>query len=138
MDGARAAEQTADCTTPLRVSLRPEQIDAIAVVCHEANRAYRIVIGELPGPTWAHAPEDLRDSARDGVRFVLENPDAPQSAAHDNWLAFKRADGWSYGPTKDLGRKLHPCMVPYDDLQLDQRRKDALFRAIVQALTSVD
>jgi len=36
---------------------------------------------------------------------------------------------------KDPEKKQHPCFVPYDELPIQQRRKDALFVSIVRALT---
>ena len=42
--------------------------------------------------------------------------------------------GWSYGPVHDPVAKLHPNMVPYDQLTPEQRQKDALFLAVVRAL----
>jgi hypothetical protein len=137
MDGSIHAERPAE-TSPPPVTMRLEQIEALARVCHEANRYYCQALGDLSQRTWDTTSEDIRRSAIDGVRFVLANPDAPQSAAHDNWLRFKAADGWRFGPVKDPAAKTHPCFLPYHQLPLDQRRKDGLFRAIVQALTSVD
>ena len=55
------------------------------------------------------------------------------SASHDSWLAQKRAEGWKFGPVKDAVKKEHPCFVEYDELPLDQRRKDYIFAAICKA-----
>jgi hypothetical protein len=57
----------------------------------------------------------------------------PPSASHESWLEEKRADGWKYGPVKDAAKKEHPCFMPYDGLPVDQRLKDYLFSAIVEA-----
>jgi len=46
----------------------------------------------------------------------------------------KRDDGWVYGEVKDPERKTHPCMVPYDDLPIEQRAKDTLFGATVRGV----
>lgn len=54
--------------------------------------------------------------------------------SHNSWLAEKESGGWVYGPEKDEGAKTHPCMVPYDDLPVEQRRKDALFLAVARTL----
>jgi hypothetical protein len=70
-----------------------------------------------------------------GVEYALANPDAPPSAQHEAWLADKLADGWKYGPEKKPENKEHPCCIPYDQLPIEQRRKDALFKAVVAALT---
>jgi hypothetical protein len=32
--------------------------------------------------------------------------------------------------------KQHPCLVPYEDLPVAEKRKDVLFQAIVKALTA--
>ncbi len=106
----------------------------IAAVCHQANKAYCETIGDLSQPRWADAPQWQKDSAVAGVQFCLANPDAPPSANHESWLEEKRRTGWRYGEVKDAEAKTHPCFVPYDDLPVAQRRKDALFKAIVGAL----
>lgn len=105
----------------------------IARVCHEANRAYCLALGDASQPTWAAAPEWQRASAVLGVEFALLNPSAPPSASHEGWLAQKAADGWSYGPVKDPALKQHPCFVPYDALPEEQRLKDKLFLAVARA-----
>lgn len=110
------------------------QNEQIARVCHEANRGYCESIGDTSQRAWEESPEWQRDSAIKGVEFTLENPTAPPSANHDSWLAVKEADGWKYGPVKDPEKKEHPCCVPYDQLPLEQQRKDALFKAVVAAL----
>jgi hypothetical protein len=108
--------------------------ESIAKVCHEANRAYCQTIGDNSQVAWEDAPQWQRDSAIKGVEFNLTNPDAPASASHDSWLEVKKAEGWKYGPVKDPEQKEHPCYVPYDELPVEQQKKDASFKAIVAAL----
>lgn len=110
-------------------------IAMIAEVCHEANRAYCRTIGDDSQTSWNNAPDWQKMSAIRGVAFNQENPDAPASASHDSWLAVKKEDGWKYGPEKDPSKKEHPCYVPYDELPTEQKRKDALFKVIVNALS---
>lgn len=111
-------------------------VEQIARVCHEANRAYCQSIGDDSQPTWGDAPEWQRMSAINGVRFHIDHPGAGPEASHSNWLAQKAMDGWVYGPVKDPVKKQHPCMLPYEQLPAEQRFKDALFIAIVSALTN--
>lgn len=106
----------------------------IAKVCHEANRAYCESLGDNSQPRWDDAPEWQRSSGIKGVEFNRTNPDAPPSHIHDRWLEEKRATGWKHGLVKDAEKKEHPCFVPYEQLPDDQKRKDALFKAIVGAL----
>ena len=63
----------------------------------------------------------------------MENLDAPCSASHESWLAFKEADGWVYGKVKDEVLKTHPCYVPYDELPEAQKFKDTLFNLTVKS-----
>lgn len=108
-------------------------IEAIAKICHEANRAYCAALGDNSQPAWESAPDWQRQSAVTGVRFSIENPDAPPSASHDSWLAEKERDGWKFGEVKDPEAKTHPCFMPYDALPVEQKAKDYIFQAIVRA-----
>lgn len=105
----------------------------IAQLAHEINRAYCASIGDNSQPPWAEAPAWQRESAVAGVRAQWFNKDPRPEASHEGWLAYKLADGWVYGPVKDPERKTHPCMVPYSELPPEQRAKDVLFVATVQA-----
>ena len=109
--------------------------EAIARVCHEANLGYCAAIGDHSQKQWDSAEQWQRDSAVRGVEFARANPAAPASAQHDAWLADKLKDGWKHGPVKDPSRKEHPCCVAYDELPVEQRLKDSLFKAIVAALS---
>jgi len=108
--------------------------EQIACVCHQANKAYCEAIGDNSQPDWTAAPDWQKESAIKGVAFTVENPDAPDSAQHEAWCADKVAGGWQYGPEKDSEKKTHPCIIPYDQLPVEQRRKDALFRGVVKAM----
>lgn len=109
-------------------------IDKIAETCHEVNRIYCLSIGDDSQPAWADAPDWQRQSARHGVIFHMENPNAGASASHESWLAEKLADGWVYGSVKDPELKQHPCCVSYDELPMEQRYKDDFFVALVRML----
>ena len=114
--------------------MQPEQI---ARICHEANRAYCIGLGDMSQLSWDEAPEWQRKSAIIGVKFTLANPDAKPSRSHESWLSEKELDGWRYGEVKDPVAKTHPCFVPYDDLPAEQKIKDHLFQAVVRAVVPV-
>lgn len=115
-----------------------ENIEKIAIICHEANRNYCLhVMEDLSQDHWYQAHEWQRESAIAGVKFHLSNPDATDAASHECWLAGKEKDGWVYGPEKDVERKTHPCMVPFSDLPKGQQLKDRLFRSIVDALREI-
>lgn len=110
------------------------KIEEIAAVCHEANRALCIEQGDLSQTGWNDAPDWQVNSAINGVKFHVDNPDAGDSASHDSWMAEKVAGGWVYGDVKDPETKTHPCIVPFDQLPPEQQAKDTLFRSIIHAL----
>ena len=106
---------------------------SIARVTHEANRAVQVETGDpAVSPHWDDAPQWQRDSATEGVEKALDG--ATPEELHESWCEFKRNDGWVYGDVKDADAKTHPCLVPYAELPADQRTKDTLFQAVVQAL----
>ena len=117
-----------------------QQFEQVAQVCHEANRAYCETIGDNSQPRWADAPEWQKESAIKGVQFHIANLSTGKkpspSASHESWFLEKERDGWKYGPVKNPQKKEHPCFVKYDELPLEQRMKDYIFSAIVEAFWS--
>lgn len=110
-------------------------IEQIAAVCHEANRAYCQQIGDDSQPSWGDAPDWQKESAIVGVKFHVDNPDAKPCDSHKEWCKLKVAEGWQYGPVKDQDKKEHPCLMPYEQLPNEQKYKDALFIAVVRVLS---
>jgi len=114
------------------LSLNERQIGIVARACHEANREYCAYLGDDSQVVWDEAPEWQKSSARLGVIFHLENPDAQACHSHECWLREKEAQGWKYGPVKDAEKKEHPCFVPYSELPDEQKFKDTLFMIIIK------
>jgi hypothetical protein len=106
----------------------------IAKVAHAVNRAYCLALGDDSQPKWADAPDWQKESAINGVTFHALYPNADPSQSHENWMKEKEEAGWKYGPVKDPEKKEHPCMVPYEELPLEQRVKDYLFKAVVDEM----
>jgi hypothetical protein len=109
-------------------------VEFIAKVCHQVNKAYCKALGDISQPDWDDAPDWQKESAINGVQYRLANPDATSETQHIQWMKVKSADGWQYGPVKDPAKKEHPCMVPYDELPVEQRAKDPIFAAICNEL----
>lgn len=110
-------------------------IEDIARIAHEVNRAFCEAIGDHSQPVWREAPNWQKDSAYFGVTYLIDTPQANAGDSHREWMLHKHHDGWKYGPVKNPAIKEHPCMVPYEDLPAEQKVKDALFHAIVRGLT---
>ena len=105
--------------------MTPEQI---AAVCHEANRMYCTVTGDRSQPEWYDAPEWQKISAVQGVQTLIADPSLTPEQMHQNWMAFKLRDGWTYGLIKD---------AEYSALPEVQKMKDHLFHAIVKTLAKL-
>lgn len=112
-----------------------KEVDVVAEICHEANRVYQARMGmELVSPAWHAAPVLMRESGRAGVLKIWTGEVKTPEDTHESWRNQKLAEGWVYGEVKDTAKKTHPCLRPFGELPSWQRRKDALFLAIAQAL----
>jgi len=123
--------------------LLQERHDALARSIHDFYLEGRLEEGGRLGSRasmreWEDLPETFRDDNRlvadcyqlklrdigarlvDGAGTPLRFDDAEleelSRAEHDRWMAAKLVGGWVYGPTRDDAARLHPDIVPYDDL----------------------
>ena len=112
-------------------------INTIIQVVHEANRALCQAFGDDSQPSWHVAPHWQLESVRRGVLAhqvaLAAGKRLSPSVSHENWMKQKVADGWVFGSAKDPDKKTHPAMVPYEELPEEQKIKDYLFRAVVEA-----
>ncbi len=46
--------------------------------------------------------------------------------SHDLWARQRLGQGWSFGPQRDDAKKLHPCLVPYDQLPESEKEYDRI------------
>lgn len=110
--------------------MSPFAVETIARVAHEVNRAYCAALGDHTQLSWWEAPDWQRKNVRQGVRGILDGTYATAEQQHDAWLERKAAEGWTYGPMKDVEAKLHPAMVPWSSLPIEHRAKSAICRAV--------
>ena len=109
----------------------------IAKICHTANKALCEIDGDTSQKEWENAEEWQKISAIDGVVYVINNPDISDSTLHDIWMQNKLKDGWVYGKEKDINKKIHNCLVPFEELPPIQQAEDTLLIAICKALSSI-
>jgi len=102
-------------------------VGQIAKLCHQINKAYCETIGDNSQLDWDLCPKWQKDSAINGVEHVLANPNCEYEDSHNNWFVEKINDGWIYGKEKNEQRKIHPCMVDFNELPLQQQLKDIFF-----------
>lgn len=111
-------------------------LDQIARICHEVNRAYCQALDDYTQPAWEDAPSWQRESARMGVDLHLSGDFGPE-ASHISWMKNKVEEGWAYGPVKDLVLKKHPYLLPFNHLPREQQAKDFIFRGLVHAIKTM-
>lgn len=127
--------------------------DELAKAIHESYLAREDAVGAAMGSTaamrpWDELSPDLQHAnqaqAKDFTTKLrrIECTIAPRSAhvpafqlrddeleqlamhEHDRWVAERSAQGWRYGPQRDEKRRLHPDMVPWDQLSEKSRNRD--------------
>jgi len=110
-------------------------LEDIAKVCHQVNKAYCEAIGDHSQKDWSSADQWQRESAIKGVLFILDKGmEVSPGDTHKSWLAEKEAAGWKWGEVKDADAKTHPCFVAFEHLPVEQQAKDHLFVATVKSL----
>ena len=110
----------------------------IAIMAYELNRGYNHAIGDpWADPPWPGIPQWYREAVTDGVRAVRAGMTCRQ--LHENWCRYYRRLGWVHGPVKDAmaSPPTHPCLVSYEDLKPDQRKKTVIFRDVVRTLARI-
>jgi hypothetical protein len=55
---------------------------------------------------------------------LLELTERLAANVHEVWAIGRIADGWQHGAMRDDARKLHPCLVPYDELSESEKEYD--------------
>jgi hypothetical protein len=91
----------------------------------ESNRRFAAGVGEkLRAAGVAVVPVPLADAAT-APRLADERVEELAIAEHDRWCRDLKADGWRHGTgAKDPERKLHPSLVPWEELSEEERDKD--------------
>lgn len=111
------------------------EVALIAKACHQANKSICETYGDFTQKDWGEAEQWQRDSTVNSVKFAIENQAATPEHQHEAWMNEKLAEGWFYGDVKDSEAKTHPCLVDFYLLPRHQQAKDAVFSALVKALS---
>jgi hypothetical protein len=55
---------------------------------------------------------------------LVQLTEAIAKNVHEVWAAGRIADGWKYGEERNDKLKLHPCLIPYDELPESEKEFD--------------
>ncbi|GHT77385.1 hypothetical protein AGMMS50262_18230 [Bacteroidia bacterium] len=72
----------------------------------------------------AYNPHPLDTSAVELPADLLNLTELLARNTHEVWAAQRIADGWHYGTERSDSKKLHPCLVPYDELPESEKEYD--------------
>ena len=91
----------------------------------ESNRLFADSFGQkLTEAGCTLVPAPLPDAEQAGFAFPEELVEQLARGEHDRWWNDLVRNGWSHGEAKDPERKLHPKLVPWEELDEDDRDKD--------------
>ncbi|MBL8831853.1 MAG: hypothetical protein JNL71_05630 [Rhodospirillales bacterium] len=103
---------------------------SLARICYDAVRAYARTFGERY-VRWDDARPWEQESFSGAAAFLLEAPAATVVDLHGHWLAARMQRGWRHGPVRDATLRLHPALLPWDDVPRRERLKFELVHAVV-------
>ena len=97
--------------------------DALAETLRRSNRDQAADIGRK---LQAVGCEMAASSPGEGepFEFTLEEVELLARMEHERWWRDREADGWTFGPVKDVEKKTSPYLVPYDELTEDVKEMD--------------
>lgn len=72
----------------------------------------------------AYHPTPIDTSMIELPQEIIDIRELLAKNTHDIWAAQRYAEGWQYGPERNDQKKLHPCLVPYEDLSEAEKRYD--------------
>src|SRR5437588_654112 len=105
-----------------------DEADGLAVAMalrrrQETRHAPIVVTGpKRQAAGWALVPAPLTGS--DGAGFADADIEQLARMEHDRWMRDKIRDGWRYGPKRDDAARIHPLLVPWEELPESERDKD--------------
>ena len=93
----------------------------------------RILLGEEPADP---PPAELCARAYAAFRAADgEARDRFRRIEHERWMRFHLLNNWQYAPTRDNARRLHPMLVPFEQLSENERRKDDFAWELLDAIS---
>ncbi len=82
---------------------------------------------------WIDREQEFRDQFLEVIerQCGAQRSGSPQEL-HGSWMQAYLAMGWIYGEEYDRSKKVHPDLVPYDQLGQLEQDKDAVFVALCE------
>ena len=69
-------------------------------------------------------PKPIKTSAIELSKDIVELTERLAENTHEVWARERMGQGWRYGEKRDDEHKLHPCLIPYEDLPESEKDYD--------------
>lgn len=79
-------------------------------------------LSQTPKQKYTPQPMDTHDVEL--PRELLPLVEQMAKNVHEVWAQGRINEGWTYGENRDDTKKLHPCLVAYDDLPDSEKEYD--------------
>ncbi|NLP45182.1 MAG: AAA family ATPase [Peptococcaceae bacterium] len=68
----------------------------------------------------------IRQKSSNSNEFTFKDEDLLKLAIaeHERWCKERMADGWVYGEKRDNEKKIHPSLIPWEELSEEEKQKD--------------
>ena len=71
-----------------------------------------------------YTPKPIDTSNTELSEDILELCELLSKNTHEVWSEGRIKQGWTYGEQRDDVQKLHPCLVPYEELPESEKEYD--------------
>lgn len=71
-----------------------------------------------------YKPEPINTDSVELPEEITELTEKLAKSTHDTWAQNRLNQGWTYGEKRDDDKKLHPCLIPYEDLPESEKKYD--------------
>jgi hypothetical protein len=80
---------------------------------------------------WEVRSQEFKEQFIETIKKYFEDELPTPEEAHNSWVNAYKKMGWKYGNVRDVKKKTHPDMIPFEDLPKDEQNKDAIFLSFV-------
>lgn len=112
-------------------------VDNIAWIAHEVECMYCVVIGKRVEAGWEYLDKESIKDIKEGVKFIIENPELTPKVMHKMWVEKMEKEGWKYGPKVDMEAKVHPDLAEYGARPRWMRMRDQLVSVTIRTLLGI-
>jgi hypothetical protein len=104
-----------------------KDIVQIAKTCHAVHLTYCESICAETQPNWDLLSLEHRNTIIDSVYKILDGIIEYAEQSHDNFVSFKKSNGWVFDNIYSLEKKKNPRLVDFKYLSKEDQTKEYLF-----------